>query len=332
MESSESGSPDGEQPVAGDLQETETKVLRWLLKSADIAKAVDLAFAGNEDEALPLLLQSVKGILAKQAAKSVVAASGAGAEAGIAGAGAVADDAEKAAAVDEASAEAAAPRKRGAESLAGGAAGAPPPAQRQKHGQEWLGQCQEALQAERAAEEARIAAHKADWQRAPEAAAKEPQPLYWKLEVPEVTQVLLKRSILPEHFLITERPHVTLLYIGAQGDDEAAKRSELTPEAFAGMREALEALDGEEFEVRMTRIIIEERVACAVVSLPPILPCSNSIAHITLGTKMGVPPRFANELLEEMSAGRTEGITTIDLPAPRPLTGKVAMHYSTGEE
>merc|ERR1740139_1493257 len=99
-------------------------------------------------------------------------------------------------------------------------------------------------------------------------------------------------------------------------------------ERLQGMREAFEALDGEEVEVRMTRIVIEERVACAVVSLPPILPCSSTVPHITLGTKMGVPPRYANELLEEVQAGRTEGITTIDLPAPRPLRGVVSLHYA----
>merc|ERR1711933_195221 len=98
---------------------------------------------------------------------------------------------------------------------------------------------------------------------------------------------------------------------------------------FQGMREALEAFEGEEFEVRMLRVIVEDSVAVAVVSLPPVLPCCNKIPHVTLGTKQGVTPRYANEVLEEMQAGRKEGINVIELHNPRPLRGRVALEYST---
>mmetsp|Transcript_48808 Transcript_48808/g.113137 ORF Transcript_48808/g.113137 Transcript_48808/m.113137 type:complete len:97 (+) Transcript_48808:665-955(+) len=96
------------------------------------------------------------------------------------------------------------------------------------------------------------------------------------------------------------------------------------------MREALEALQGEVFEIRMTEIVIEENVACAKVSLPPIVPCANKVPHVTLGTKVGVPARYANEVLEEVQAGRTEGVTSILLPTPRPLRGRLMLEYSAG--
>merc|ERR1712154_606007 len=89
---------------------------------------------------------------------------------------------------------------------------------------------------------------------------------------------------------------------------------------------------GEEFEVRMIEIVIEENVACAVVQLPPIVPCANRVPHVTLGTKPGIPPRFANEVLREVKEGRTEGVTSIQLPTPRPLKGKLTLEYSEPTE
>jgi len=156
-----------------------------------------------------------------------------------------------------------------------------------------------------------------------------PVPLYWKLDIPGVSKTLTRRGILPANLTPAENPHITLLYFGGTFVDEvAAKRSGVSLEQFQGMREALEALEGEEFEVRMLRIVVEDSVACAVVSLPPVLPCSNKVPHITLGTKSGVPPRYANEVLEEMQAGRKEGINVIELQNPRPLKGRVALEHS----
>lgn len=327
---------------SGDFQTIEKGVLKWLLDQADISQAVDLACSGSEDEAVPLLVRSVKELLSKAPSKQLLAETSAVAEQ-------EGDEAEKAASgadlEDDGGAQAAAERgtlaqanevteapaasrKRDAEEPLVGE----PPAQRARHGLEWLEHCQEALQAERAAEASKLAAgEQTKGQQSAE--SQRSMPLYWKIDLPEVKQVLEKRNILPDHFIITEHPHVTLLYLGALDDLAAAKRNEMPLEQLQGMREALEALDGEEVEVRMTRIVIEERVACAVVSLPPILPCTSTVPHITLGTKMGIPGRYANELLEEVQAGRTEGITTIDLPAPRPLKGIVSLHYSNqGEE
>lgn len=156
-------------------------------------------------------------------------------------------------------------------------------------------------------------------------------PLYWKIELPEVTKVLSQRGILPSNFDPVKNPHTTLLYVGGETDDaraaEAAGVSSV--QQYVAMREALEALQGEEFEVKMTEIVIEENVACAIVALPPIVPCANRVAHVTLGMKPGVAARHANEVLDEVRAGRKEGITSIPLPTPRPLKGRVALEYST---
>merc|ERR1712070_920687 len=111
--------------------------------------------------------------------------------------------------------------------------------------------------------------------------------------------------------------------MGGDGTDaQKAQRANLSVEQFTGMREALEALQGEEFEVSLTEIVMDENVACAVVTLPPILPCQNKVPHVTLGLRPGVPARHANEILEEVKNGRREGLNRVELPKPRPFKGK----------
>lgn len=156
-----------------------------------------------------------------------------------------------------------------------------------------------------------------------------PIPLYWKIDLPEVSKVLsTSRGLLPASQTPVEHPHATLLYLGGDDDKTASKRTGLGVEQFKAMREALEALQEEEFEVRMTEIVVEESVACAVIELPPIVPCANKVPHVTLGTKPGVVGRYANDVLEEVKAGRREGITVIPLPTPRPLRGTLRIEYS----
>merc|ERR1711865_397132 len=120
--------------------------------------------------------------------------------------------------------------------------------------------------------------------------------------------------MLPAGIVPVERHHVTLLYLGGDGSDsQKAQRAGLSDEQFAGMCEALEALQDEEFEVSITEIVMDENVACAVVTLPPIIPCSNKVAHITLGLRPGVPARAANEVLQEVKEGRREGVNCVKL-------------------
>lgn len=182
---------------------------------------------------------------------------------------------------------------------------------------EWLAQCRRALEAEKAKERARAVGGTGQ---------QEAQvPLYYKIDLPEVSKVLTQRGILPTTFTPVEDPHATLLYLGNGDDALAAQKAGISIEQFSGMREALEALQGEEFEVKMMEIVIEENVAVAVVSLPPIVPCANKVPHVTLGTKPGVPPRYANEILEEVKQGRKEGVTSIPLPTPRPFKGRISL-------
>jgi len=157
---------------------------------------------------------------------------------------------------------------------------------------------------------------------------KEPVPLYWKIDLPEIAKVLAQRGILPGHFCAIEHPHATLLYIGGTDDSRAAELSGLPLDRFRTMRSELEVRRGEELEVCVTEIVIEQNVACAKVLLPASVPCVNTVPHVTLGTKRGVPARYANAVLEEVQAGRTEGVTSIKLPTPKKLTGRIALESS----
>eukprot|EP00933_Yihiella_yeosuensis_P033022 TRINITY_DN26723_c0_g1_i2.p1 TRINITY_DN26723_c0_g1~~TRINITY_DN26723_c0_g1_i2.p1 ORF type:complete len:597 (-),score=147.27 TRINITY_DN26723_c0_g1_i2:133-1923(-) len=182
---------------------------------------------------------------------------------------------------------------------------------------EWLSQCKAVLEADKA-EKAKEAEKQAS-------AGKATGPC-WKFCVPEVSQVLTQRGILPESFEPSGDPHVVLLKLLPDGNDEAsAKMLGLQAEQLQAMCEALEALSGEDFEARMTKIIIEETVALAMMSLPPILPCANKAPHVILGTRKGVTHRNTEEILEDVKAGKLEGLTCIQLPTPRPLKGRVAL-------
>jgi len=122
---------------------------------------------------------------------------------------------------------------------------------------EWLSQCRRALESERLIEaERRQNVEQA--RRAQGVAAQVGEstsaasPLYWKIELPEVSKVLTQRGILPSNFIPVENPHTTLLYLGGEGDDATfAKRAGVSVEQFQAMQDALEALQGEVFEVKM---------------------------------------------------------------------------------
>lgn len=153
-------------------------------------------------------------------------------------------------------------------------------------------------------------------------------PLAWRLDVPEVSKVLAQRGILPAHFVPAEHPHVVLLrHYGS--DPSMVAGSTFSPDQFQAMHEALEALQGEEFEVRMMEIVIEASIACAIVALPPILQCATQTPYVTLGTRLGVPATHAEEVFKEVRAGRTVGITSIPLPTPRPLRGRLVLETGT---
>jgi len=308
--------------VLADFGKVEARVLKWLLGHGEVAEAVDLALAGREKDALDLLTGHVKQDLSK-----ATAASDASAEEGEEESAADEELEEEScaasavAASDSSSALDVVTRKRKAD-------GVELDRSQRRRGQSWVLACQDRLDAARAAEAAKLAAKQGEAQsRRPKPQDGGSVPLYWKVDLPGMRQVLARPGMLPENLVIVEHPHITLLYLGGSGHDAAiARKTDLPVERVKACRETLATLQGKEVAVNMIQIIIEDRVAVAVVSLPPDVPCGSQVAHVTLATKQGVPPRYANEVLEDVQAGRTEGIVKIDLP-PKVLKGKVLLHY-----
>lgn len=211
---------------------------------------------------------------------------------------------------------------RAADEAAAAAAGrADPPG-------EWLEKSRRLLEAE--AERSAARAEGAADAKGGEAEG-EAVPLYWMVDLPEVSKLVAKRGKLPPSHTPVERPHVTLLYLGGATEDaQAAALANLPLNQFRTTRAALEALSGKTVEVQLTEVVIEESVTCAKVALPSGVPCANAVPHVTLGTRAGVPARYANQVLEELRSGRKEGVTTVPLPSPKPLKGRVVLESGAG--
>ncbi|CAE7525283.1 ODA11, partial [Symbiodinium pilosum] len=103
-----------------------------------------------------------------------------------------------------------------------------------------------------------------------------PLPLFWRIDMPDVSKVLSQRGVLPRSFLPVVRPHVTLLYIGGDlSEERAAARAGLSMSEFQAAKQTLEGLKGATVAIKMTEIIIDENVACALVDLPEGVPCGS---------------------------------------------------------
>jgi len=316
---------------AAEFEAEEVEVLEWLLRQDEVSRALVHARAGREDAAVSALLHAVQGLLDKESPERCLAP-----VAPVVEEASPAKKRRKAEKLPAAAGQLSVAKKPGQARAAGGdtpqrAGAAAPVPVGAASADSWLAECRRSLEVERVAEKEKQDERKRLSEEASAAESAEPpeRPIYWKIDVPEVAMVLTQRGILPEGMVAVEGPHITLLYLGGPdlGEQAAAKRAGLTVEGFQAMRKALHDLDGETVEVRMLRIVIEESVACAVVTLPPAVPCTNSTPHVTLGTKPGVPPRYANDVLEEVAEGRQEGMTIIDLPKPRPLKGVLRLHY-----
>eukprot|EP00913_Durusdinium_trenchii_P033144 g31029.t1 len=120
-----------------------------------------------------------------------------------------------------------------------------------KERHEWLEQCRQAAQEQKAAGEAAEAIRQA-------------KRATWRFDIPEVRQVLMEKSILPSGFETASHTMVDLLTLPDENEGAAKEKLE-------AMIDALEALHGESLEVRMTKIFISETTACALVALPPVL-------------------------------------------------------------
>jgi len=131
--------------------------------------------------------------------------------------------------------------------------------------------------------------------------------------MPEVSQVLAQKGILPACFAPADQTFVKLLQVSAGGSDEAAAaKQNLSLEQLQAMKEALEALQGEMFEAHMTKIMISESLACAVVALPPVLPCACKSAHVILGMRHGLTPSDAD--VAAVASGSAEGLHVSTCP------------------
>lgn len=282
-----------------DFEDREEEVLRWLQRRRDVGEALYWDETGRGEAAAQAILSLAEELRSKTTAK------------------------RKAAKQAEKRPLPTAPLPSTEEE---------PPAKKLA-GQEWLVHSRAALDAERRVAKAiglerkrsaELASAKDDAPRAANAATQLGAPLYWQLEVPEVAEAVRQRGGLPNRLEPVADPHVTLLFLGGAPDAPAARRAEVDPKQFRANRLALEALDGKEVQVKLTRIVIEECVACAVVELPPGLPCLARVPHVTLGVRSGVPPKHSNDVLEDVAAGRTEGVMVVDLP-PRLLKARVSL-------
>merc|ERR1711957_478622 len=127
----------------------------------------------------------------------------------------------------------------------------------------WLVQCEQALEVRHSHDASRTETppqKTEDW-------TQRPVPLYWKIDLPGMAKVLAQKGMIPSSFTTVDHPHATLLYVGGSEDDRrAAELSNLPVDQFQAMRDALKSLQGEEFEVKLVEIIIEENVICALIS------------------------------------------------------------------
>lgn len=171
-----------------------------------------------------------------------------------------------------------------------------------KERHEWLEQCRQAAQEQKAAGEAAEAIRQA-------------KRATWRFDIPEVRQVLMEKSILPSGFETASHTMVDLLTLPDENEGAAKEKLE-------AMIDALEALHGESLEVRMTKIFISETTACALVALPPVLADMGKVPHVFLGKRRGATAASIEELLKEAEDGK---VTCIPVQDPRPMTGRVVL-------
>ncbi|CAJ1417504.1 unnamed protein product [Effrenium voratum] len=186
-------------PGFGDFAEMEKEVVGWLLTRRDVKDCVEVAQAGNEEEATEMLLAVVQGLLqAQPKAKAVT--------------------------------KRAAKRK-------GSLPGRAEEAESGQAKRRWLEDCTRALEADRLESEELRRAKSAEIQEAP-AAPPRPVPLFWRIDLPEVLKVLSQQGVLPRSFLPVARPHVTLLYLGGEDEDRAAAKAQMSLQSFRAARES----------------------------------------------------------------------------------------------
>lgn len=258
----------------------EALVLNWMLDDSEVAKAVDLAIAGSEAAARPMLVQATRQLQRK---------------CGQAPAFAVASPATPPSPVSIASGPPPAKKRRAADSSPTQPAAQP------------LGE---------AAGTSASSTEAARWQ---------PHRQHWKLSVPEVLE-MVNKNILPRNFTAVKSPEVFLLQPGALPDDARdACQLGIAVDTYVAMRDAMEAMRGDEFEVTLTEMIVAEEFVCARVALPPVVPCHHKVPHIILGIKAGAKVRRGHvvKLLKELKAGSKKRVTVIPMAKSRTMKGRL---------
>lgn len=189
----------------------------------------------------------------------------------------------------------------------------------------WLAQCRQAQAAEKAVAQAEALRERV----AKRAQPQESEP-FWMFELPEVRHVLENGAILPPTFSPAESTYVRLLQLPSDGDvARAAEEQGLEQETMEAMQDALESLKGESFEAKMTKILISEKIALALVALPPVVPTACKVPHVVFGMHPRAPEWSVEQLLEKVAAEKNQKdktVTCIEMPTPRPMKGYIRLH------
>eukprot|EP00439_Symbiodinium_sp_Y106_P007261 s7293_g1.t1 len=110
----------------------------------------------------------------------------------------------------------------------------------------------------------------------------------------------------------------------------------LEKETMEAMQDALESLKGESFEAKMTKILISEKIALALVALPPVVPTACKVPHVVFGMHPRAPEWSVEQMLEKVAAEKNQKdtamqttdktVTCIEMPTPRPMKGFIRLH------
>mmetsp|Transcript_6942 Transcript_6942/g.14991 ORF Transcript_6942/g.14991 Transcript_6942/m.14991 type:complete len:262 (-) Transcript_6942:97-882(-) len=146
-------------------------------------------------------------------------------------------------------------------------------------------------------------------------------PLFWKLAVEDVGEL---RSWARPGLMPIERPHVTLLYLGAKASAEVARINDLSSQELQLMEETLLQIDGSEVMFEVTEVLEHPGMIVAVVALPSHVPCAARFPYMTLCRSDLVVPAFARSLLEDRGSCQVSALSP-----PRRLRGIISLEMGT---
>jgi len=149
-------------------------------------------------------------------------------------------------------------------------------------------------------------------------------PLFWKLAISDIGELAdLKQAGLEP----VTPSHVTLLYIGGKvSNAKLASLNATSEEVCLKVQQALEQLQGQEFEFVVPRVLQHDEMIVAEVSLPAEVPCAKARPHLTLCRSPTVAPVFAQSLMDDPStctvvavpSVRLRGVIELEMGLARP--------------